>query len=289
MRRAIFAGLALAVGLPMSNATAATPHPNPVDPGSAPASKARVVFADDFDHEPPWGDAEPWSTTNWFVQSWQLPPSYPTLVRTPGAAGGWSMSAKSSPDQPNPYRTEISPDSKTFTNKFRDDREYVVSFDTYVRRYDADAPSWMTILQFHGTPGRGPGGAIQWQCLSGRNPVSITLAEGKYGVNINTKPARQAPDGALADQDVWQRRLTLKTWVHWTIRLIPSQTSKGRVQVWKDGRLVASDRGRNKDRNDQCGHPDTPIVFVKFGTYKEFENTGTQVVLFDNVVIKRVR
>lgn len=255
-----------------------------------PRPMARTVFADDFDHEPAWGDAEPWSTTDWVVQAWDLPPSYPTLVRTPGHRRGRSMSARSAPGLPNPYRTELSPDSASFHNRFRDDHEYLIDLDTYVRRYDrGNAPSWMTILQLHGTPHRKPGGGIAWRCVSGRNPVSLTLARGRYGVNINNHPAREAPSGALADHDVWKHRLRLRQWVHWRIRLVPSQTRRGLVQVWYDGRLVASRHGRNKDRNDQCHKPDTPIVFFKIGTYKEYDNTGVQTILYDHVRIRRVR
>lgn len=288
MRHGVRAAAALGVALVLGGASA------PVNTAAAvrtaaPAAKTRLLFADDFDHEPPWGDAPPWSTTDWIVQQWELPPSYPTLIRAPGPRKGWVMSARSAPGQPNPYRTEVAPESATFHNRFRDDRGYVVSFDTYVKRYDRDnAPSWMTIMQFHGTPHRKPDGEIAWECVSGRNPVSLTLARGRYGVNINNHPARQAPAGALADEDVWTRRLTLRTWVHWKVRLTPSQTKHGLVKVWRDGRLVAQRHGRNKDRNDQCGQPDEPIVFFKLGTYKEYDNTGTQVVLYDHVEIRRV-
>ncbi|MFN8193369.1 MAG: heparin lyase I family protein [Nocardioidaceae bacterium] len=267
---------------------------SPVDPGAAAEAAVtqhrppRTLFADDFDHEPPWGDAPPWSTTDWVVQQWELPPSYPALVRIPGPRSGWSMSARSAPGRPNPHRTELAPDSATFHNRLRDDRAYTVSFDTYVRRYDRDnAPSWMIISQFHGTPHRKRTGEIAWECVSGRNPVSLTLARGRWGVNINNHPARVAPAGALADRDVWTHRLTLRSWVHWRIRLVPSQHRRGLVKVWFDGRLVAQRHGRNKDRDDQCGRRDTPIVFFKIGTYKDETNTGTQVVLYDNVRIRR--
>ena len=249
-------------------------NPAPIPPA---ALTFQTIFSDSF-------NIATWST-NWSSNHGEPLITLPTIINSPNPAGGKAMSALSSTSQPNPYRTELSLAPENL--KLQDDKEYRISFETYVKQYDfLNPPNWMVISQFHATPGLDANGQIAWSCSGGRNPVSLTLAKGKYGVNINTVPAMQAPNGALADNDSWNEPITLNTWVKWVIRLTPSQTNKGVVQVWKDGILIATHLGRNKDTNDKCGHPDSPIVFFKIGTYKEYTNTGTQEIIYDNVKLE---
>lgn len=259
------------------------------------SKKTKLLFTENFDHIPPWGDAAPWSTSHWYPNPWPLdiPPTIPTLVESPNRPSGLSMSATLSPTLPtNVFRSEITlGETPSFNNRFLYDREYRISVETYVKQYDfKHASPWMSIIDFHGVPGLDAKGEVAWgdECHNIRSPVSITLDNGQYGVNIANLNDLQS-GGSKSEPQAWVEPLTLNTWVKWIIRLKPSKTSKGIVQVWRNGVRVASMLGANQFTHDSCGKPLSPYVYFKIGVYKDFENQGTQEILYDNIKIEAMQ
>jgi len=223
------------------------------------------------------------NTTLWASEVSGTGATAPKLAPAPTGSDGYAVSAVNSGSA---RRSELTVRSSSAWNaKISNDKEHIITFSTYIKQYDtANPPSWLAFNQYHAVPHLLSTGKPDWTCVAGRNPVTLTMQNGSYAAAINTTPATVSPSGAIANR-VWSTPFTVGKWVNWTIRLIPSQTSKGVVQVWKDGVLVTSYFGRNMDTNDKCGYPQSPYVFFKMGIYKDSSNTATQNIIFDNVKI----
>lgn len=167
------------------------------------------------------------------------------------------------------------------------DNEYIITFKTYINTWDfVTPPSWFAFNQYHAVPHAKANGLPDWTCVAGRNPVTLTIYNGNYTVNVNNSPGLVAPSGAL---DVYltatSQPMVIQTWVSWELRIIPSLTAGGVIQVWKDGILLGERFGRNVDLNDKCGFPLQEYVYFKAGIYKTTTNTTTQNILFDDFKI----
>jgi hypothetical protein len=205
----------------------------------------------------------------------------PKLIPSPTGGYGYAVSAINSGGA---RRSELTIKSSQVNAKMLNDVQYTVTFDSFIKQYDTTKPpAWMTFNQYHTVPHMVAGKPI-WTCVAGRNPVTLTIQKGSYGVNINTKPALVNPSGALGNY-VWTEPFVVNKWVNWKLVIVASQTSKGLIEVYKDGLLVTSFKGRNMDTNDKCGLPLSNYVYFKMGIYKDKTNTATQEIVFDNVKI----
>jgi hypothetical protein len=201
------------------------------------------------------------------------------IVTSPVRAGQHAAHMPLGPGDSDPKRTEITAGD---AGKLDYGTEYWIGFSFYLGRWDAPLPSWATLFQFHAVPGN-----EDWNnCVAGRNPFTVTLNAGEVGVSVVQTPYSgppPVPGGAIADM-VWESPMELGRWYDWVARLKPSLTD-GVFEVWLDGVKLFSQMGGNVDAIDDCGVAAEPWVYLKIGIYKEYTNTASEDLYYDEVRI----
>jgi len=196
------------------------------------------------------------------------------IVDAPVRAGNAAVHLHLDPTDPDAKRTEITAGTN---GELQYDQEYWIGFSFNVTRWDTPFPTWATLFQFHAVPGN-----ENWDCCAGRNPFTVTVMNGQLGAAV-IESAFSGNCGAIADS-VWSDSLELSRWYDWVVRLKPSLTD-GIIEVWLDGELLYSATGGNVDPVDVCAVDQEPWTYLKIGVYKEYTNTATEDVYFDEVRI----
>lgn len=201
------------------------------------------------------------------------------VVTSPVRAGQHAAHMHLDPSDGDPKRTELTAGG---AGRLDYGSEYWIGFSFRLGRWDAPLPSWATLFQFHAVPGN-----EDWtNCVAGRNPFTVTLSDGQVGVSVVQTPylgPPPVPGGAIANM-VWESPMELDRWYDWVVRLKPSLTD-GVVEAWLDGVKLYSQTGGNVDGIDDCGVAAEPWVYLKIGIYKEYTNTATEDLYYDEVRI----
>ena len=182
------------------------------------------------------------------------------------------------PDEATVYRSELVAGD---LGRVDHGLEYWIGFSFHVGTWNEPPPSWATLFQFHAVPGD-----ENWDCVAGRNPVTVTLSDGQLGIAAITEPYTgppPVPGGAIASM-VWEEPIDLGRWYDGVVHLLPSLTD-GILEVWIDGVRRYTQTGGNVDLIDDCGVEMEPWVYLKIGIYKDRENTSTQDLYYDEVRI----
>ncbi|UQA59820.1 heparin lyase I family protein [Polyangium aurulentum] len=177
------------------------------------------------------------------------------------------------------YRAELK-NSSSPGGRMDYDKEYWFGFAFRVEKWgQAD---FGMLWQLHAVPS-------EWgTCTSGRNPISLTMtSDGRLGLNVINNPKTTVATGGAGGVLVWSEAspITLNAWKRWVFRFKPSKGSGGIIQAWLNGAMVYERFGANVDSLDTCGVAQDPWVYAKFGIYKSYSNTNTQVVVYDDVRI----
>lgn len=175
------------------------------------------------------------------------------------------------------YRTEVSiPGNAKF------EEHYWYSFDLYLPKTHVTDNVWEIVAQWHAVPDFNLG--EDW-----RNPVlALLTTNGQWSINsiwdskANTfESGKRTYDGQIN----WPLGTYEKgKWVNWVFHIKWSYDGDGLIEVWKDGKLVLSERGPNSF-NDKLG------PYFKFGIYKGWKinelskGVKERTIFFDNIKI----
>jgi len=227
--------------------------------------------------DPPYqleGDFETGDLTGWSFSGNET-----THVDTdPVRAGSYAAHMHLDPSEATVYRSELVAGD---LGRVDHGLEYWIGFSFHVATWNDPPPSWATLFQFHAVPGD-----ENWDCVAGRNPITITLSDGQLGIAAITEPYTgppPVPGGAIASM-VWEEPVEPGRWYDGVVHLLPSLTD-GILEVWIDGVRRFTQTGGNVDLIDDCGVEMEPWVYLKIGIYKDRENTSTQDLYYDEVRI----
>lgn len=241
------------------------------------AAALPALFSGSAAADPPFqleGDFESGDLTDWSFSGNET-----THVDTdPVRAGGYAAHMHLDPDEATVYRSELVAGD---LGRVEHGLEYWIGFSFFVDTWNDPPPGWATLFQLHAVPGD-----ENWDCVAGRNPVTVTLSDGELGIAAITEPYTgppPVPGGAIASM-VWEEPVDLGRWYDGVVRIMPSLTD-GILEVWIDGIMRYSQTGGNVDLIDDCGVEMEPWVYLKIGIYKDRNNTSTQDLYYDEVRI----
>jgi hypothetical protein len=195
-------------------------------------------------------------------------------------SGRYSVKMKLGPTDKVVYRTEIVPNQG---GVFNVGTEYCIKASLKLKNWTS-VPNWMAIFQTHAVPGN-----ENWNCVSGRNSISLTVRKDqKIGLHVIKQPRRDAgTSGAALADFAYAGAFSYDKWHNFVFRYRPSFSSDGIIEAWQDGNKVYQQFGGNVDLYDRCGKPAEPWTYLKVGLYKDAANTGTQEIYYDDIVITK--
>lgn len=211
------------------------------------------------------------------LDGWQFSGSHNVEVATsPVRSGKYAAHMHLDASSETLYRDELT----TGDGNILYDKEYWIGFSFNVVTWDEPHPTWSSLFQLHAVPGN-----ENWDCVASRNPVSISLDDGKLGLNVITEKKTVAASGGALAKSVWTTPLEMNEWQDFVVHLIPSLSDDGLIEVFHDGVSIYEQHGPSVDELDSCGVPSDPRVYLKIGIYKDKTNTETQDLYYDDVRI----
>jgi len=204
-----------------------------------------------------------------------------TAAPVPGIARGGSRSLqmKVGPADVVKYRTELTRGDAA--GDFDTGSTYCIGFSWMAKNWST-IPAWNSIFQTHSVPNSWSSGYH-----AGRNSIDLTLgADNTVSLEVVKDQKTGAADGSAGGQKVASLPLKFGAWYDFVFRFRPSKDVDGIIEAWANGAKLYSQLGRpNMDLYDSGGQPLKNNVYLKIGIYKEYADTGSQEIYYDNVKI----
>jgi len=200
---------------------------------------AELIYQNDFEK----GDLSGFKTSG----------NAPTVTNSPVVNGKFAGNFDLTRSMATPYRTEVTVAGDA--GRFQWSTEYWVGFSFRLEEWEDDKDMEIAPFQIHPTP-------ADWNNLNPKGESQIST--GPVMMAVNAGEMRVYTYGGKIG---WRAPVVKGKWLRMTLHYIPSYSTDGLVEMWRDGEKILSVSGPNAKELGHDGKPMRP-PYWKMGVYK---------------------